>query len=189
MNKYYYTYIVIPTNREASMFGKIYFGKHITTNINDGYIASGRLIKDYLKKYPNDYYREIIKYYNSKEELNKAEYELIKPHLNKDYCLNLKEGGEGGNLSNETKKKLSKSCKNNPRKYWQGKHLPKEMREKISETQKGRIPWNKGIKGSNTCWCKGKQLSADIKNKLSEAHKGFKRVYDNPEHTKWHMEK
>lgn len=95
-NTFYYTYLVICT--EGSFRGKVYFGQHQTNNLNDGYIGSGNLLKDYLKKYPDGYYREIIKFYSSEEELNKAEYELIKPHLNKEYCINIKDGGIGAPL-------------------------------------------------------------------------------------------
>jgi len=207
MNNYYYTYLVIPTNEKSSMYGKVYFGCHKTTNIQDGYIGSGKLLQKYLKKYPNDYYREIIKYYNSEDELNKAEYDLIHPHLGKPYCLNLTEGGglrafpgelhpmfgkhhseeavqkikearskqvspiKGKHHSEETRQKLRENNLLHPRRYWEGKHLPDEMKQKISKGQIGRIPWNKGKKGSQQSSIKGK-------------HK----VWDNKELNKFHYE-
>lgn len=203
--KKYYTYVVKCT--EGSFAGKVYFGCHITNNLEDSYIGSGKKLQAYLKKYPNGYTREILNYYSSAEELNKAEYDLIHPHLGKDYCLNLTEGGglrafpgelhpmynkhhtddakqkirdarakqiapmKGKHHSEETKRKIREDNLLNPRQYWLGKHLPEEMRNKISEGQIGRIPWNKGKRGSQKSAIKGK-------------HK----VWDNKELNKFHYE-
>lgn len=42
------------------------------------------------------------------------------------------------------KEKLSEAAKKNPTRYWLGKYLSKETRDKMSEAKKGSIPWNKG---------------------------------------------
>lgn len=173
---YYYTYLVIPTNKKSRIFGTVYFGKHKTTNLNDGYIASGIQISRYLKKYPKEYYREIISYYSSEEELNKAEFELIHPYLNKKYCLNLMEGGNGGKMSNASLKKLSLSKK--------GSKLTKEHKRNISLGLIGRIQSNEtrrkigeankiSLKGHRP-WNKDKKLSDKHIKNLSESHKGQK---------------
>lgn len=39
-----------------------------------------------------------------------------------------------------------------------GKVVSKESRQKQSEAQKGRIPWNKGLKGAQVAWNKGKHI-------------------------------
>ena len=85
MNKFYYTYLVYLNEPESNLYGRIYYGKHETPNILDGYVGSGTILRAYLKKYPKGYYRKILKFYNSRNELNKAEYDLIHPHLGKDY--------------------------------------------------------------------------------------------------------
>lgn len=72
------------------------------------------------------------------------------------------EGHKGKKLSDETKKKLSE---NNPR-YWSGKHLPEEMRRKISETLK------KG--GYRPPSSLGRHLSEEMKKKIGERMKGNK---------------
>lgn len=213
--KYYYTYLVIPTNKKSSMYGKIYFGKHITKNINDGYIGSGKMIRRYINKYPDDYYREILNYYNSKEELDKAEYELIQPHLGKDYCLNLKCGGTGGDtyllkteeelnviknkisisctgrtysLSETTKEKMSQSRKEYYKTHdsaFKNKHHSEETRKKISESLLGEKHPRYR-----------KNLSDEHKLNLSKNHAnvkgcnnpmyGRRKIWDNEEHTEWH---
>lgn len=89
----------------------------------------------------------IQKFYNTKEELNRAEKELIEPHLGKDYCLNIAEGGYGGDTfsgrshTEETKAKISATKrkgykKENHPNY--GKHLSKETIEKISNSKQGK---------------------------------------------------
>ena len=143
---YYYTYLVIPTNIKSRLFGKVYFGKHKTENLNDGYIGSGTQILRYLNKHPNDYYREIIKFYSSEEELNKAEFELIHPHLGNKYCLNLREGGEGGAMHPDICKahsikmrgrKTSQETKNKISKALEGHKHTLETKNKISKANKG----------------------------------------------------
>lgn len=128
--KYYYTYVVVPNNEESSMYLKVYFGQHITRKLNDGYIASGVKIKKYLKKNPGQFYRKILGFYSNIDELNHAEKALIDGHLNKDYCLNLKEGGIRALMSEETKKKCGECMR--------GKHHSDVTKKRISESSKGR---------------------------------------------------
>ncbi len=277
---YYYTYKITCT--EGSFKGKFYFGQHTTNNLNDGYIASGRKIKCYLRKHPNGYIREILNFYDSKEALNKAEYDLIHPWLNHPDCLNLMEGGFGGdsfsNLSEERKQEISKkkseslkgknkgkklsevqkqhlseinkgkklsedtkrkmsesrSGENNPmfgkHTYgFKGHNHTEETKQKISEIRKGKSyltddgrekiskihkgkpkseaqkrKISESLKGhkiseetkqkiSKSCKGhaapnKGKKMSDEVKQKISNSAKGKHRVYDNEEHTKWHLE-
>ena len=149
-----YTYMVVPTNKESSMFGTIYFGKHSTYKLDDGYIASGIKIRNYLSKYPNDYYRQIIKFYDTDEELNKAEHDLVKLHLGRPYCLNLKHGGENGSsYTEEAKQRISIATKiamSRP-----------EVKKKL-KIKREKPAWNKGKKG----------VSEETRKKLSESHKG-----------------
>ena len=78
--------------------GRFYIGMHVTTNIDDGYLGSGRRIKAEIKKYGRENFaRVILEELPSKEELVKREAELVTEDLRADaLCLNLKNGGEGG---------------------------------------------------------------------------------------------
>ena len=210
MVKYFYTYLVVLT--EGSLKGKVYFGKKCTNNLNDGYIGSGKILRDYLKKYPNGYYREIIDYYNSKEELAKAEFELIQPHLGKEYCINLKRGGEGGYgiWTDERKKEWSikNSGENNPM-YGKNAHdymtpeAIEKKKNKTSQTMKGRPSPLKNTKRPNLSnKLTGRNLSEEHKNNISKGMmghpgwtkgktspiKGEKKVYNDETHTSFHYE-
>ena len=46
MSKFHYVYEI--TNK---LNGKIYVGKHSTTNLHDGYMGSGSILKDAIAKY------------------------------------------------------------------------------------------------------------------------------------------
>lgn len=81
---------------------------------------------------------------------------------NPDKGYNNSIGGECGTLgvhpSDETRRKISEA---NKRAYI----LNPELRRKISESQKGRIPWNKGQKGVQ-------HHSSEARKKMSESRKG-----------------
>lgn len=136
MNKTFrYTYKVVLQN--GSLADKVYYGQHTTKNLYDGYRGSGRVVKDYYKKYPerSSSIVYIQKFYDTKEELDQAEKELIEPHLGKDYCLNIARGGDGGDLfrghyhTTETREKMSVAIKAS---------MTSKVRAKISATHKGR---------------------------------------------------
>jgi len=117
-----YRYIYKITCTAGSFKGKFYFGKHTTDNLDDGYKGSGTKICKYYKKYPNDYVKEIIAFYNTDEELNKAEFDIIEPYLDTPMCLNM---CSGGNVN----------------------HPTKELSKILSDSLKGKQAWNKGLKG------------------------------------------
>lgn len=162
---FYYTYLVIPTLKTFKHYAKVYFGKHQTNNLNDGYVCSSKIIKKWCKTHPNDYYREIIAFYNSEEELNRAEYELIHPHLEKDYCLNLKEGGEGGKYPNKLHpmygKHRTEETKQKIRLGHIGKHHTKETIEKLHLSHLGK-----------ESSFKGKKHTEEAKQKQRQKHLG-----------------
>lgn len=62
---------------------------------------------------------------------------------------------KGQHHTKESKIKMSKSNLDNPRRYWLGKHLYKETREKISNKLKGNV------------------ISEEVRKKLSYAHKNL----------------
>lgn len=154
---YYYTYLVIPTNKKSKLFGKVYFGQHRTENLNDGYIGSGKQIVRYLNKYPKDFYREIIKFYSSVEELNKAEYNLIHSYLNEHWCLNLIEGGGSGALSKEVMEKAKPKISNTLKRLWQ----TDEYRNYMTKKQQERTQYARGYHLSDEAKEKQRQIKLE----------------------------
>lgn len=173
----YYRYIYKITCTNGSLKNHFYYGKHTTKNINDNYKGSGVLLKDYYKTYPNDYIKEIISFYNTPSELNKAEFDIINSVLGTEMCLNLNIGGAGGSkkgsLSVASRKKISESLKGRPSQN-KGKKMPPEFGQKVSKSCMGRKSWNEGLRGTGICKSgfKGKHFSEESRKKMSKQRKG-----------------
>lgn len=134
-HKYYYTYKIILL--KGSLAGKYYYGQHITNNLKDGYAGSGTILKDYYKKYRAvegvTYTKEILKFYNDTDELNKAEEILIGDLWKTDSnCLNRCPGGHRPPI-------ISFPGKLNP---FYGKHHTEETKAILRNKNKGRMPTN-----------------------------------------------
>lgn len=137
--KYYYIYKIVLL--KGSLAGKYYYGQHSTNSLQDNYAGSGKILKDYYKKYRRiegvTYTKEILKFYNSPEELNKAEKILVGDLWKVDpNCLNQCAGG--GNsvyqiiTSEATKQKMREAAKKNDH------HITSDYkRQRCSEANKG----------------------------------------------------
>lgn len=104
----YYT-IYKTTNKVNDKF---YIGKHQTTNLDDGYLGSGKRLRYAIDKYGiNNFIKEIIHILESLEEMNAKEREIVNEEfLTRDDTYNLKLGGGGGweNISPDDKSKGAK---------------------------------------------------------------------------------
>jgi hypothetical protein len=70
----YYTVYKIVNN----INNKYYIGKHITKNLEDGYMGSGKLIKQAISRYGRDKFsKEILFVFDNENEMNKKESELV----------------------------------------------------------------------------------------------------------------
>ena len=137
---YYYTYKITCT--EGSFKGKFYFGKHSTTNLNDGYKGSGSLLKKYYKKYPNSYIKEILAFYDNLNDLNISEINLINEHISDKNCLNIAIGGDGGDTftyqSDKKKLEISKKKSVSLKGKNKGKSLSEKQKQFLSEINTGK---------------------------------------------------
>ena len=150
--------------------GKIYIGKHQTEDIHDGYFGSGVALRNAITKYGKEnFVKEILFVFNSDEEMNAKERELItEEFVNRSDTYNLGVGGEGGphfkgkthtvesrrTISDETRRKISVAAKErcqlrkkieNPAKTTQQYIPTAEHKRKISDTLK-----SKGLVSANT---------------------------------------
>ena len=140
--------------------GKIYIGKHQTTNPNDGYYGSGKFVKAAIKKYGKEnFVKEVLFVFKTEAEMNDKEKELItEEFISRSDTYNAGIGGEGG--PHFKGKKHSQELKEMFR--------TEEFRSKVSGGvrkyyEEGGNPWNKGIPGS---------VTEATKEKISNARKG-----------------
>ena len=74
---------------------KFYIGCHKTSNVNDDYMGSGKLIKNAIKKYGiENFQKDILFIFDNKEDMFNKEKELVTEELvlNRN-CYNVKLGG------------------------------------------------------------------------------------------------
>jgi len=139
--KYNYVYIITNLVNE-----KQYVGDHSTNNLNDEYLGSGSYLGKAKEKYGNENFkREILEYFATKQEAFNAQEKYI---------------NEYNTLIPNGYNVHSKGGSNLPPAY-----LSDEVKKKISETKKEqkRIPWNKGHKGVTKL-----NLTEDQRKKRSE---------------------
>lgn len=78
--------------------GKVYIGKHKTKDLNDGYMGSGKHLKNAIAKYGIDNFKkEILFQFDDESNMNAKEADLV----TEEFCLrddtyNLCPGGNGG---------------------------------------------------------------------------------------------
>ena len=154
---------------EIECNGYHYVGQHKYRNldIDDEYRGSSTIIKRLTKKHP--YTKTIlVKGIATQEMANELEIEYIgkSRELYKEFNVNILNGGQGGyvntakrcgsgmsgkkhteaarlKMSINGRGKHNHKGKNNPR---YGKRWTEEERKMLSESHKGQVPWNKGIK-------------------------------------------
>lgn len=117
MDKIYYT--VYKTTNNIN--GKIYIGCHKTTNINDGYLGSGTIIKRAIEKYGvENFTKEILKTFDNLKDAESYEAELVDKNFTlREDTYNINVGGNvriaygenngfyGKTHSDEIKQKIS----------------------------------------------------------------------------------
>lgn len=93
MKEFFYIYQI--TNL---INGKIYVGAHATSNLNDGYMGSGKLLLRAYRKYGKENFKkEILPSCSCIEELYQKEAEIVNtPFVQRKDTYNLTEGRRGG---------------------------------------------------------------------------------------------
>jgi len=78
--------------------GEYYIGTHVTHDLNDSYLGSGKLLNRCIKKYGREVFeRYALAVFDNSEAMFRLEAELVNVDtLNDPLCLNLKVGGYGG---------------------------------------------------------------------------------------------
>lgn len=188
---------------------KIYIGKHQTTDLNDGYMGSGKRLTLAIKKYGIDNFeKEFLFKFDSEAEMNAKEAELV----TEEFCLredtyNLCPGGKGGwgyinstglnttGVVNRDYKDISRKCKEtkNSRTYF----VDDETRNKMSENNWAKIYpelHKKHISNLHLGKPKTEEHKRKISEKLSSKQKETvvcphcKIVGSKPIMTRWHLD-
>ena len=181
--------------------GRKYIGKHSTNDMNDGYMGSGIAIKQAIKKYGSkNFYKKIIKSFETSEEAFKFEKEIIEQLdcVNNYKYYNMSDGGIGGvgTLSGKTeleKVEIYNRMKNtlkgkmagekNPMygkvSAMKGKKHTKEAREKMSKSLKGK-PFSKEHRKNISKSRIGMKVNEETKKKISNTLKGKMAGEKNP---------
>ncbi len=129
--------------------GKFYRGKHSTENIDDGYLGSGKILKDAILKYGKDSFkREILCMCDSESDAYELEELAVTlDDINNPMCYNISLGGNGVMMgrkhTEESKLKISQNnAKNAP---WLGKKMPDSMKLKMSKSHTGQTRTGDGL--------------------------------------------
>lgn len=112
--------------------GEFYVGVHGTKNLNDGYLGSGNRIRHQIKKYGRDIFEvESRIFCDSYQEAVDLERLIVDIELlSNPLCLNIIEGGKGGEHFNERK----------PRRKVYGIRPSEETKAKISKAKSVTSP-------------------------------------------------
>ncbi len=174
--KYHFTY------KTTNLINKRYYlGMHSTNRLDDGYIGSGKRLYYELNKYGKENFKfEILKQFNSREQLVEAETSLISEEVLKDpNCLNMVVGGSGGNVG-KGGEHLGGDCWAAANKYWKTEEGFKKKSETAKKVAKRRIQegtWNVFQKG-NQVW-KGRKHTPETIEKMKETKKGHGKGINN----------
>lgn len=163
--------------------GKIYIGKHQTKDVNDGYMGSGKRLKDAIKHYGiNNFEKEILFQFDNEFDMNAKEAELVtEEFIKEDTNYNLCPGGNGGfgyinnsdivkfkGRKHTTESKRKMGHKNN--KHFLGKKLSEESKKKIGENT------SKALKGKPKSEEHRKKIAESIKRRNAEKRAGEAKV-------------
>lgn len=140
--------------------GRIYIGQD--KNNNPEYLGSGKILKQSIEKYGKENFeKEILEECSSKEHLDLAEIYWISYYNSTDRNIgyNIAVGGSGGDtISNHPDKEV--------------------ISQKISKSNKGKLPWNAGTKGKM-------KWTEERKKKVSEYNKGKNIAKRQKENSLW----
>jgi group I intron endonuclease len=159
-------YIVYQTTN--SINGKIYVGCHRTSNLEDGYLGSGTLLANAVKKYGKENFtREILSFHDTAADMYKEEKTIVnEKFIEQSSNYNIRVGGWGGKASREVYDKISATLK--------GVTKSEETRKRMSNAQSGKtlsIETRKKISESSS---RRPPISEETRQKLSNSAKTAK---------------
>jgi len=139
---------------------------HSTSNLEDGYLGSGKRLRYSIRKHGEENHnKEILEYLSNREELCKREQQIVNDELRLDpLCMNLMNGGKGGFISAEQQLRRAKAASTKLvelRKI----DLNLDLRLRLSASKTMSINHKNGLIKYNTFT--GKKHSNETKKKIS----------------------
>jgi len=159
--------------------GKIYVGVHSTHDMNDGYMGSGKLILNAIKKYGRDSFtKDILEIFDKAEDAFLREREIVnEDFIRRSDTYNLGFGGSGGTIFQNRKAftgNHSKETKDKIRNSNLGKQVSQETRKKLSENnfaKRNPDKQKKHAKYAAQQSHKNRIVNVEYKKKISESLK------------------
>lgn len=150
--KYHYIY-----RTTCKITNKYYIGLHSASEINDGYLGSGKILKRSVNKYGKDnHIFEILEFCEDRKTLHIKEAEIVNSILLTDpLCMNLATGGSGS--KNDTHRKTG----------WKMPPMSDSHRQNMIIARNNRAPY-----------------SEETRKKMSESHKNLVRTDEHKENNR-----
>lgn len=154
---------------KCKITGTYYIGVHSTSNLDDGYLGSGMLLLESVKRYGKEnHILEILKFFNSKEEKFEAEKNYITLEMiNDPNCLNFSFGGNGGIMNENHYNNFMEAGRKAFKQKLQDPEFKQSFAKKISESNYRRIARGEIIKWPD--WT-GKKHRDETKEKIGKAN-------------------
>jgi hypothetical protein len=167
----------------CNVTGKWYVGMHSTSNINDGYLGSGTILRYSIRKHGKDNHtKEIIEYCESRELLIIKEIEIVNEKLVSDsMCMNLTKGGLGFGSEEHMMRCSKAGNKAFKHKLDNDVDFKKQHSDKMSKVIKKAYEDGKIDKSINYDWS-GKNHTIETKDKISNTKKGSGIGETNPQY-------
>jgi group I intron endonuclease len=172
-------YIVYKTTNIIN--GKIYVGCHKTENIDDGYIGTGVVFSQAVKKYGKEsFVRKVLELCDTQESMLEKESKIVdEGFINRGDTYNLIKGGTGvyhTHNSIETRQKISDTRKRKIKSGeiilgMQGRKHSEETKRKMSKVAKGLLKSEETKKKISES-LKGNRLSEQTRKKISISQQG-----------------
>jgi hypothetical protein len=153
---------------------KKYIGMHCTNNLEDNYLGSGKIIRQAVNKYGKDNFRkEILFIFDNFDDMANKEKEIINEEIieSSEY-YNLRTGGEGGKLTKEIREKISNANR--------GRIMKKESKQLALETRiKNGNYYKSGEEHHFYGLTHSEEARKKISNSLKEKHKNGHKVWND----------
>jgi group I intron endonuclease len=164
------TYIIYKTINQLN--GKYYVGQHYTSS-NDGYLGSGTILNNAIKKYGKENFKREVLEFCTSANVNEQEIYWIAElsATNRSIGYNIAKGGNVHPRMFGNKNPMFNSKRFGKLNPMFGKKHSKETKKKISEIHKGKI-LSKEQKEKQRKIMTGKKHSKETKKKISESNKG-----------------